>query len=184
MTNRKRVLVIGLDGFTWDLGLPFVSEGIMPNLQRLMEQGCHGALTSVMPYETAPAWTAFQTGCRPGKTRIFSFHSFDRSNRSVRLNRFSDIAVPSLWELVSRAGKRVVSLNMPITYPAPSVSGIIVPGLLCPVVSKENVHPNQAYDQYIRPQEGYKIVDTDHSGTVHEFIERSQMIFCLDDVLT
>ncbi|MBN1125884.1 MAG: alkaline phosphatase family protein [Sedimentisphaerales bacterium] len=171
--DRKRVLVIGLDGFTWDLGQTFISEGIMPNLKGLVEQGCHGVLKSVMPYETAPAWASFQTGCRPGKTRIFSFHSFDRSNRTVRLNRYSDIAVPSVWELVSQAGKRVVSLNMPITYPAPPIHGILIPGLLCPGITRENVHPIQAYDQYIHPQIGYKIVDTDHSGTIREFIERS-----------
>ncbi|MBN1815806.1 MAG: alkaline phosphatase family protein [Sedimentisphaerales bacterium] len=173
MAGRKRVLIIGLDGFTWDLGRPFMAEGIMPNLRRLLEQGCHGALGSVMPYETAPAWAAFQTGCRPGKTHIFSFHSFDRSNRAVRLNRFSDIAVPSLWELASRAGKRVASLNMPITFPAPPVNGVIVPGLLCPGISRQNVYPIQAYDKYILPQTGYKIVDTDHSGTVRAFIDRS-----------
>lgn len=68
MGKKNQVLIIGLDGFTWRLGRGFMAEGVMPYLAALVEQGYHGHLRSVIPFETSPAWSSFQTGCLPGKT--------------------------------------------------------------------------------------------------------------------
>lgn len=171
MSQSGKVLIIGLDGFTWKLGRRFMAEGVMPNMARLVKTGCHGNLCSVMPYETCPAWTSFQTGCHPGKTGIFSFFKFDRDLQKTGINNFSNIAVPTIWELADRAGKRVVSLNMPITSPPPKVNGVIIPGLLCPQLSRETVHPPEAYDRYIKPQKNYRIVNMDFAKTLKEFVD-------------
>jgi hypothetical protein len=40
--------------------------------------------------------------------------------------------VPTLWQLLDRAGRSVVSLNLPGTYPAPEVRGIVVSGMDAP----------------------------------------------------
>jgi len=171
MSAKKRVLIIGMDGFTWRLGRKFISEGVMPNLAGLVKDGCHGNLESVVPYETCPAWTSLQTGCRPGKTGVFGFHTYNHSERKVRLNSFSEIAVPSLWEVADRGGKTVVSLNMPMTSPAPKVKGIIIPGLLCPGLSDKTVHPAGAYEQYIKPHKNYRIVNLDKVKSLQEFVD-------------
>jgi len=170
---KKRVLIIGIDGFTWRLGRAMISEGVMPTLASMVAQGCHGNLDSVMPFETGPAWSAFQTGCRPGKTGIFAFHSFDRNAGKVKLNSFEDIAVPSLWELADRAGKTVVSINLPVSSPPPEVRGVIIPGLLCPRLSRSTVHPAEAYDKYIAGRKDYTIVNNTHCDTVRQFVRQS-----------
>ncbi len=173
MPGKKRVLIIALDGFTWKLAKPFLNEGVMPNLARIVRQGSHGNLKSVIPFETGPAWSAFQTGCLPGKTQVFGFHTYDRNKKKVHLNNFSNIAVPSIWELADKAGKTVVSLNMPATSPPPKVKGVIIPGLLCPKLSRETVHPPEAYDKYIRPRKDYLVVNLDQRETVSEFAEQA-----------
>jgi len=173
MAAKKRVLIIGLDGFTWRLGRDFIAEGVMPNLAKLVESGCHGDLRSVMPFETSPAWSSFQTGCYPGKTGIFAFHGYDRRHNTIHLNSFADNAMPSLWELADRAGKRVVSLNMPVSSPPPKVNGVIIPGLLCPKLSRETVWPPEAYDKYIKGHKDYLIVNNDWRDTVREFTDQS-----------
>ena len=173
MSAKKRVLIIALDGFTWKLARPFLEAGVMPHLAKMVREGSHGTLKSVIPFETSPAWSAFQTGCLPGKTTVLSFHRYDRSQKKVRLNSFADIAVPSIWELADRMGKTVVSLNMPVTSPPPKVRGVIIPGLLCPKFSPETVHPPQAYDKYIKPHKDYLIVNNDRRDTVAEFTEQA-----------
>ncbi len=175
MAAKKRVLIIGLDGFTWRLGRDFMSEGVMGNLANLVNKGTHGILWSVMPFETSPAWSSFQTGCLPGKTSIFAFHRYDRSLKKLSLNSFADNAMPSLWELIDRAGRRVISLNMPVSSPPPEVNGIIIPGLLCPKLSRETVHPPEAYNKYIKPQKNYLIVNNDLRNTLRELTEQSIM---------
>jgi predicted AlkP superfamily phosphohydrolase/phosphomutase len=173
MKARKRVLIIGLDGFTWNLGRGFMAEGVMPQLAGLVEQGCAGNLRSVMPFETSPAWSSFQTGCGPGKTGVFAFHTYDRMGNKVRLNSFGDIAVPSLWELADRTGRKVVSLNVPVSSPPPKVGGVIIPGLLCPKLSAATVHPPQAWRKYIKPHKDYFIVNKDPQPTAVGFTEQA-----------
>ncbi|MCK5271101.1 MAG: alkaline phosphatase family protein [Sedimentisphaerales bacterium] len=173
MAKKKRVLIIGLDGFTWRLGRDFMSEGVMGNLADLVNKGTHGILWSVMPFETSPAWSSFQTGCLPGKTSIFAFHRYDRNLKKISLNSFADNAMPSLWELLDRAGRRVISLNMPVSSPPPKVNGIIIPGLLCPKLSRETIHPPEAYNKYIKPRRNYLIVNNDLRNTVRELTEQS-----------
>lgn len=173
MSSKDRVLIIAIDGFTWKLARAFLDEGVMPNLAKMVQQGSHGNLRSVIPYETSPAWSAFQTGCFPGKTKIFAFHTYDRKSKKVRLNSFADIAVPSIWELADKADKTVVSLNMPVTSPAPKVKGVIIPGLLCPKLSAETVHPSEAYDKYLKARKNYMIVNLDWRDTVPQYAEQA-----------
>ena len=173
MSVRKRVLILALDGFTWRLGRKFMSEGVMDALAAVVNGGCHGNLRSVTPCETAPAWSSFQTGCRPGKTGVFAFHTLDRKTGRIRLNSFDDIAVPSIWELADRAERTVVSLNMPLSSPPPKVKGVIIPGLLCPKLSTQTTHPPEAYDKYIKSRKDYLIVNHTVRETVAEFVDQS-----------
>lgn len=172
MAARKRVLIIGLDGFTWQVGNRLMAEGIMPFLGKLVADGCHGNLQSVMPFETSPAWSSFQTGCYPGKTEVFAFHAYDRQQNTLSLNSFANNQMPSIWELADRKGKTVVSLNMPVSSPPPKVNGIIIPGLLCPKLTRQTVHPPEAFDKYIKPNKEYLIVNNDWQETVAETIKQ------------
>ena len=71
MSNK--VLIIGLDGATFDLLKPWMAEGHMPYLKRLMDTGAHGELESTMPPLTAAACVSFATGVNPGKHGLFDF---------------------------------------------------------------------------------------------------------------
>ena len=55
----NKVLVIGLDGATCDVLRPWMAEGRLPNLRRLMENGASGELESTFPPLTAAAWLSF-----------------------------------------------------------------------------------------------------------------------------
>lgn len=41
-SGRDRVMILGLDGATFDLLMPLVRRGELPNLARLIEGGVHG----------------------------------------------------------------------------------------------------------------------------------------------
>lgn len=67
----NKVLVLGLDGATFDLIKPWAAAGYLPTLKRLMEEGAHGSLRSTTPPMTGQAWTSFATGVNPGKHRLY-----------------------------------------------------------------------------------------------------------------
>lgn len=45
----KKVLIIGLDGATWDLIKLWVDEGKLPTFRKLIENGVWGNLESPIP---------------------------------------------------------------------------------------------------------------------------------------
>jgi predicted AlkP superfamily phosphohydrolase/phosphomutase len=133
--SAPRLLVIGLDGATFDLLVPWAESGRMPNLARLMADSARAVVHSTKPYITPVAWTTFQTGCDPHEHGILDYRYLDHRHRRVLLNHAGRICRPTLFDAVSAAGGEVVSLNLPMTYPAPaSVRGIVVGGLDSPSI--------------------------------------------------
>ena len=170
-SRQKRVLIIGLDGFTWRIGDGLIQEDYMPTLGEFRKKGAYGHLKSVIPYETAPAWSSFQTGCLPPKTGVFAFHSVDSEYKNITLNSYDRIQVPSIWEIASAAGKRIISINMPMTSPPPNVNGIIIPGLTCPNLSPKSVFPSDVYEQYIQKYPSYRIVNKEKQDSLDEYVK-------------
>lgn len=127
-----RVLVVGLDGATYDVLAPLAADGVMPNVAKLLESAALAELRSTQPAITPAAWTTFQTGCDPHEHGIWDFRYLDHDQGQVLLNHSGRIACPTLFHEIAAAGGEVVSLGLPMTWPAPSVPGIIVGGFDSP----------------------------------------------------
>ncbi len=129
---RNRILVIGYDGATWDLAEGWAKAGKLPTLARLMAQGGYGPLRSVMPILSPAAWASFATGVHPGKHGIFDFAQRTEGDYRLRLVTARDMSAPTFWTLAGQAGKRVAVVNVPMTYPATEVNGVMITGLGTP----------------------------------------------------
>ena len=128
--NDTRVMVIGLDGATFDLIRPWAAAGKLPVFQRLLAEGASGNLESTVPPVTSPAWPTFMTGKNPGRHGVFDYIR-PRHGHFDLVNATSiDSAV--LWEILSAHGKRVGVMNVPVTYPPRPVNGFLITGLLSP----------------------------------------------------
>lgn len=49
-----KTVVVGLDGATLDLIRPWVTQGELPAVRRILDQGVYGDLESVLPPVTSP----------------------------------------------------------------------------------------------------------------------------------
>jgi len=127
-----RVLIIGLDGATLDLVRPWAEAGHLPNLNRLMREGSYGPLRSVLPVLSSAAWASFMTGTNPGKHGVFDFVRRDPGSYTLRAVRGDHIQGESLWHILSRHGRTVGVMNVPMTYPPEPVNGFLVSGLGTP----------------------------------------------------
>lgn len=127
-TGKKKVFIVSLDGATFDILLPLMEQGCMPNLQRLMQESLSAELESVIPAVTAPAWTSFMTGKNPSKHGVFGFTQFDEADNRVKLTNARDIKSKTLWQILSEKGKRCVVVNLPYTTPPYPINGIMVSG--------------------------------------------------------
>ena len=68
-----KLLILGLDGATWDVLNPLIAEGYMPRLSAAVKTGASGVLRSTTPPITPAAWTTFLTGKQPGIHGIIDF---------------------------------------------------------------------------------------------------------------
>lgn len=131
--SNPAVLVIGLDGATFDVLVPLADRGVMPNLAHLMRRSAMSVLNSTCPTLTPVAWTSFLTGAGPETHGIFDFRYLDHNDGTLRLNHAGRVSCRTLLDEVSRAAGDVVSLNLPMTYPAGShLRGMVVGGLDSP----------------------------------------------------
>jgi hypothetical protein len=74
----RRLIVVGLDGQDPKLTDQFMSEGLLPNFQRLAETGSYRRLTTTYPSVSPVAWSSFSTGAQPARHNIFDFLDRDR----------------------------------------------------------------------------------------------------------
>ncbi len=155
----SRVLVIGIDGGTFDLVRPWTEAGDLSHIGRLMAEGIHGPLESTLPPVTAPAWTTFATGKNPGKHGVFDFIRPMGSGRFDLVNS-SAIRAQTLWQILSEAGRRVGVMNVPVTYPPVPVNGFVIGGMLSPTRrtgSGKITYPADLLDRYTDQLPPYRV---------------------------
>ena len=80
------MLLIGLDGATFDILRPMMDQGRMPNLKGMIERGASGVLMSTIPPITPAAWTTFMTGKGPGKHGIVHFARYNVRTNELTFN--------------------------------------------------------------------------------------------------
>jgi predicted AlkP superfamily phosphohydrolase/phosphomutase len=159
--NRDRVLIIGLDGATWTVLKPWMEDGTLPNLERLRAQGCWGELRSTIPPLTAPAWSSFLTGKNPGKHGVFHFVPLDdgaEPDDSAQADKpeivdARSIQSSTLWDILGHHGRKVGSINVPMSYPPRPVNGFMITCLLTPPNASVFTYP----PELSRRLEGYQI---------------------------
>ncbi len=130
--TTERLVILGLDGATWTVLDPMRRRGLMPNLDALLDRSAHGTLRSTIPPVTTAAWTTMMTGCNPARHGIFDHRYYHAESRQMKVNHSGRCRVPTFWHLLSDAGRSVVSLNLPGTYPPLKVRGVIVSGMDAP----------------------------------------------------
>ncbi|MCX6032304.1 MAG: alkaline phosphatase family protein [Chloroflexi bacterium] len=136
-----RIVVVGLDGATFDLIEPWAREGKLPNLARLLTESSHARLNSVIHPFSAQAWSSMVTGANAGKHRIFDFWERNFDVYGFRLTNASFRALPALWTLLSKAGRRVLVVNVPMSYPPEPVNGILISGWDTPGLQSSFTYP-------------------------------------------
>ena len=148
-TKPGKIVVLGLDGATFDLIKPWAAEGHLPVLQRIMREGAYGSLGSTVPPMTAPAWTSFATGCNPGKHRLYDWIAREPDSYRFTPVTALDGTAPTLYSMLSGYGRKVVALNVPMTYPPVPVNGVMVSGMPTPSTDVTFTYPDNTYQDIL-----------------------------------
>ena len=133
--GRKKALIIGIDGVPFPLLEAKLEGGVMPSLGEILQSGYSlHRMKASLPDISSVSWTSFMTGVNPGEHAVFGFtHLAPRSYRLTFPNALTIKAQP-FWQTLHRKGRigRSVILNIPNTYPALPLAGLLVAGFVAP----------------------------------------------------
>ncbi|HKY76569.1 MAG TPA: alkaline phosphatase family protein [Acidimicrobiia bacterium] len=150
-----RLLVIGLDCAAPQLVFEQWAQDL-PTLQKLMATGAYGRLRSTHPPITVPAWAAMMSSRDPGQLGIYGFRNRkEYSYDGYAIANAASIRYDRAWDTLSRAGKRVVLLGVPQTYPPRPINGCIVADFLAPSTKSAYTYPPELKDEIERVAPGY-----------------------------
>jgi len=152
--KSRKVVVIGPDGTPLSLVRRLIDEGDLPNFGRIFQDGSVRPMTSAIPAVSSVAWSSFMTGKNPGKHGIYGFLDRHPNSYDTYIPNSSVMRSETLWEILSRHGKRVVVMNVPVTYPPRQVNGILVCGFLGPKLEK-GTYPPQVGELLVKM--GYRL---------------------------
>lgn len=127
------LIVIGLDGASYNILKPLIAQKRLPNLAFFLEQGASTELLSTLPPATLPAWTSFLTGCQPathGVTDLWMRHAMRHQLTPANGHWRS---VETWLRALDKQGLKIAALGVPGTFPPePLEQGLIISGFDAP----------------------------------------------------
>ena len=157
MSGKNKALIIGIDGATFDVINPLASAGRLPNLSGLMRKGSYGDLRSTIPCLSPTAWTSLMTGTHPAKHGILDFFGRNRNDYGAIFFNASYRKMDTIWSMAGRMGRKVIVINVPMTYPPEKVNGVMIAGMDTPYGCSNFMHPETLKNELDKAIGGYKL---------------------------
>ena len=150
-----RIFLIGIDGMDWKFADALLAEDKMPNLKSLIDKGVRSPLATMMPTFSPLIWTTIATGKHGEDHRITGFvmskipftdvyaenlkmpvKMFLSNTMNYVLSKIFNVQnltlasfhrkEKALWNIFSDQGLSSGFINWWVTWPAESISGLIV----------------------------------------------------------
>ena len=120
-----RVVIAGFDGMDPEFLDYFLSQGKLPNFQKLMREGAYAPCQTFKPTKSVVLWTSVATGKRMEKHGIVDWQLLSKDGRKILASGQSR-RTEALWNIASQSGKSSSIVNWWATWPAEAVQGAIV----------------------------------------------------------
>ncbi|MFO8056675.1 MAG: alkaline phosphatase family protein [bacterium] len=144
VTNRHKVLVIGVSGMSWDIAMDLANDGRMPNLARMIRHGSHGAIEATPPLISPSLWNNLATGRKRKDHGIVNYSTkIPFKYQEVRMTgRFRK--VPAIWDIAEFAGRNVGLINWSTVAEAPGLKdSVVIAEGFEPDSTSGKVHPEE-----------------------------------------
>lgn len=139
--TMKKMLLLGLDGATFNILEPFAALGHLPFVKKLMHEGMHAPLRSTIPFISPTAWCSFITGKNPGKHGVFDFRSKVPGSYDFERNIPNVPKQGTIWKYLTESGKESLVFNVPMTFPPQKIKGRMVTGFGTPGLASDFTYP-------------------------------------------
>ncbi len=121
-----KVLLVGWHTADWKVLTPLLDAGQLPCLERLINQGTMGNLTTLAPILPSLLWTSLATGKRADHHGILGPVEPDPLAGGTRLVARTSRKVKAIWNILSERGLRAHVAGWCTSHPAEAVNGVCV----------------------------------------------------------
>jgi predicted AlkP superfamily phosphohydrolase/phosphomutase len=83
-----------------------------------------------IPEISAVSWSSFMTGTQPGEHGIYGFVDLTPGTYQLRFPDFRDLKASTFFDELGLKNKRSVIINLPATYPARPIPGVLISGFV------------------------------------------------------
>lgn len=132
--SNKRTIIIGLDGVPHGAIKNLTQTGVMKNLANIIEDGVFRQMTSSIPEISSIAWSSIITGKNPGEHGIYGFIDLHPGTYRMFFPNFANLKASPFWNTDNN--KKSVIINVPSTYPARELNGVLIAGFVALNLSK------------------------------------------------
>jgi len=122
-----KTVIIGIDGAPFGLMKDLSDSGVMPNFKKLRQKGTFKQLRSTIPEISSISWSSVITGKNAGEHGIFGFVDMIPKTYSLSFPNFKNLKAEPFWK---KDNKRYIILNVPQTYPAQELKGVLISGFV------------------------------------------------------
>ncbi len=137
----EKTVIIGIDGVPFHLIRDLAKSGDMPNFASLIDDGYFSKMRSAIPEVSNVNWSSMVTGKNPGEHGIYGFTELIQGTYTVSFPDRRALQAEEFW----KDGRRHIVLNVPATYPAEEINGVMVSGFVSPELERA-VTPDSALD--------------------------------------
>ena len=125
--DRPVVVILGVDGASWELIDPLIAKGRLPLFKELKEKSAWGTLRTITPAKSPVIWTSIATGKTVPQHGIDDFRSKKANAQgNFPLLNSRDIREALLWDMLDVNGLRSVLINWYLSYPPQPLNGVNV----------------------------------------------------------
>ncbi len=126
--RKPKVLVFGLDGVPYGLIKDLSERGVMPTFSSLIKEGVFSEMASSIPEVSSVAWSCVITGKNPGEHGIYGFMDLRPGSYKFYFPNFNSLKARPFWEEWDNLRSAII--NVPGTYPARPLNGILISGFV------------------------------------------------------
>ncbi len=133
--KKVKTLILGVDGAEWDVIMPMIKKGKLPNIGKLMNSGYYGDLVSVQPLLSPPAWGSAITGMMPEKHGVKYFYACSdgtpgrdcKGRGKVHQIDSTFLKTNTYFDVISEMGGKPMIMYIPfVGFPVWEVNGIMI----------------------------------------------------------
>lgn len=134
----KRVLLIGWDGADWQHITPLLDSGELPGLERLINGGVMGNLTTLSPILSPMLWNSIATGKTAEKHGILGFTEPCPDGKSIRPSSSYSRRVKAVWNILHSRSMRSNVIYWWASHPAEEINGTVITNVFNGLKTDEN----------------------------------------------